>query len=240
VQGNNMNDGTVTSSGLADTTNAAGEADAVGASNFTVSGGSSGFVNAPGYLGVANGSGSSGANGQTVGSANTMDVGKSNFTASIVSGGQNIFGAGLSQVSFNVTTGDFFLDGVIGGFAASLGIQDITGQGAGEGKQAIGMAKASGSNFGGGMAVAQNMFGMAGATVFGAGNGSVGGIGNVPDGLIISTGTALGNFDNIAAGYLGNFGNIGELDLSVLLNPPSTNPIMTTPKLTFPTNLVIP
>jgi len=57
------------------------------------------------------------------------------------------------------------------------------------------------------------MFGMAGATVFGAGNGSVGGIDNVPDGLIISTITALGNFDNIAAGFIVNFGNIGELPL---------------------------
>jgi hypothetical protein len=104
-------------------------------------------VNSPGYLGAANGNGFSGANGQTVGSANTMDVGKSNFTASIFLGGQTIFGADLSPVGFNVTTGDFFLDGVIGGFAASFGIQDITGQGVGEGKRAIGMA--SGSNFGG-------------------------------------------------------------------------------------------
>jgi hypothetical protein len=80
---------------------------------------------------------------------------------------------------------------------------------------------------------------MAGATVFGAGNGSVGGIDNVPDGLIISTITALGNFDNIAAGFIVNFGNIGELDLSGLLNPPSNNAIMTTPKLTFPIIIII-
>jgi hypothetical protein len=185
--------------------------DSVGKAGFTATSGSTGTIDTT--FGTSTGSAAGGATGEQTGGVNIIMGGEAllTFEGSLESSGEGSFGGGISPVRFNALGP--YSTGPTGGFGAGSGSLDILGTTAGDSQSTFedvigtGVFTGEATNFGGGSAQSQNLFGSAGGLGSGAGTGKADAAGisaEEDEGApFVGTGGAASNFYNQGSGIFG-------------------------------------